>query len=415
MATAGTINIFVRAITGQFDKGIKGVHDKLRGMTKGFADIAGAVNIAQQAFGAASRAISTLTEEIKRLDEIGDAAERLSITADSLVKLGRAVELTGGQVDGFNKTLAILQRNLGDAASGQGGAQKAIDRLGLSAEKLASMGLSEAFEEIVDRISQLPTPAERASVAADLFGKSAANLSGLLTQGSSAIREATDEVDSFGAKLDEVRMKQIDAAQKSLERLDMAWSGLKANLAIDLAPAAADTADFVSRGLQGMQQMSLQERLIASLFGPAVILAHGNAIVNSAPKAPPPPPPLRVPLPRDTESEFVARFGGERVRRPLGPGGSSLPGFGVNPFTAELRRMIGVDAVSPQSMGVAGGAGAFEFGSLGAFQAIQASRREDESRKLMRQEVEESKKTNEKLDQIIEAGILALETADLQG
>lgn len=100
-----------------------------------------------------------------------------------------------------------------------------------------------------------------------------------------------------------------------------------------------------------------------------------------------------------------------------GAANPNLPGFGGNPFTAELRRMIGIEPFSPSASGATGGAGAMEFGSLGAYQAIQASKREDESRRLMRQELEESKKQTKLLERIEDALVAeeVLEPANLQG
>lgn len=428
MATAGQINIFVSAITKNFDKGVSNVHSKLRGLTKGFADINGALNIAQQAFGAATQVVSKLVDEIGRLDQIGDAAERLNITADSLVKLQRAAELTGGDVDGVAKSLAILQRTIGDASAGQSSSVAALDRLGLSAESLINLDLNTAFEMIVARISELPTPAERASVAADLFGKSASNLAGLMTEGVSAIHAATVEVDAFGASLDEVRMKQVDEAQKSIEKLTRLWSGLKAEMAIAAAPTIQEGADAGSSILRAFREgdLSIADTFkTLGSFGPVGLLAKlGQTQTNqqvadlqslqdaqlksleaNAPRV----------LPDSLESDLLDAFVAAQSLAPkiaLGPIAGA--GLQLGGSFAAFREAVGISAQSPEMRGPGSGAGALEFGSAGAFSAVQQSRREDESRRLMKQEVEESKKTNEKLDTIISTGLLAIETADLQ-
>ena len=404
-------------MTKNFDKGINNVHSKLQGLTKGFADIAGAVAVARQAFGAVAGVVSTLVDEIERLDKIGDTAERLDITADSLVKLERAAVLAGGEVATLDKSLAFLQKTLGKAAFGDKKANTALERLNIEVDEITKLGLDQAFGLILQRLGELPNAEERAAVGADLLGRASSNLTGLMKDSASAIQQASTEVDKFGANLDETRMKQIDAAQKSIERLEMSWSGLKANLAIGLAPAASSSADFVSKGLQGIRQMDQGELGIAWMFGPLGLLAHGNAVASrNAPAAQPPrPPALRMPAPRDTEADFIKMFAREKYRGKFGPMGGGMDFIGGPSNRAFLQRAIGIDPLSPAMRGGAsGGAGAFERGSLGAFQAIQQSRREDENNRLQKQEVEETKKINTNLEKILDAGGLLL-SLDLQG
>lgn len=421
MATAGVINVIVRAITKPFDDGINGVHKQLRGLTKGFADINGAVAVAQKAFSAVSGAISTLTDEISRLDEIGDTAERLNITADSLVKLQRAAQLTGGEVEGVAKSLAILQRTLGDAAMGNAGPVKALDKLGLSAKELIKLNLSDAFQKIVERISKLPTPAERASLAADLFGKSASNLTGLLTQGSSAIQEATKDIESFGAVLDETRLKSIDEAQKSMERLSMSWQSVKTEIALGAAPALSAGGEHVARGLAGLRkspELGWFDVLVATLGGPLGTLSVGNRAggQNAAipgpviPPQPPGTPPQALKVP--TFDSFIRSW-----LRPRESQGPTAPGGLANPFgaLAGLRGLVGGQFGSEaRTISQRGPVGALEFGSSAAFSAVQASQRQDEQAKLQKQEIEETKKTNKILERGFE-NALVLATLDLQG
>lgn len=419
MATAGTISIFVNAITKKFDDGISGVHKKLQGLTKGFADINGAFQLAESILGKVSTAVGILTDEIERLDAIGDTAERLNIAADSFVKLQRAAQLTGGEIEGVEKSLATLQRTLGDAALGGSGPAKALGILNLKASELIKLDLGEAFQKIVDRISKLPTPAERASVAADLFGRSAMNLTGLMTQGASAFAEATSEVEKFGARLDETRMKSVDEAQKAIERLQMSWGGLKSEAALTFAPGTADAADFTAEGLAGIRKMSAQEVIAAmALGGPLGLLMHGNTKLTD-PSGVPAMPGFHADAFRNQphfmagpnqSSLFDMRMATRRQNFNVPGGGPSTSDAWGDVFSV----MEFIQRREARSVTARGGVGAAEFGSLAAYQAVQASQRQDEALKLQRQELEEAKKTNKALDRVIENAIV-LSELDLQG
>lgn len=433
MAKAGSIDIFLNANTKGFDAGVSKARKGITGLVKGFADIHGALNVVQQGFAAAGKVVGAFADQVERLDEIGDTAERLSVTADSLVKLQRAAEITGGDVDGVAKSLAILQRNLGDAAGGQGGALKALQKLGLNAQELVKLDLDESFRRIVERISEIPTPAERASMAADLFGKSASNLTGLITQGSSAFAEAATDVKVYGAALDDVRMNSIDKTKKAMEQWEMASKGFWDELAMTSAPAMAE----LYKGATTMLLMA-KNNPMAAAKGVADPLGLWKAISAEVERqtnlrfTPAKLPESKAKL-LDPDERLVAEARAVRetsmaTRKywrqrnwtvagyeagnlardwdrmleegfvPSAPKGANAPAKFSNRFGIQD---IGIGGSGPRSIGgMSGGAGALEFGTAAAYSAIQQSQREDEMRKLQRQEVDESKKQTKVLEEM---------------
>lgn len=448
MAKAGSIDIFLNANTKGFDAGVSKARKGITGLVKGFADIHGALNVVQQGFAAAGKVVGAFADQVERLDEIGDTAERLSVTADSLVKLQRAAEITGGDVEGVAKSLAILQRNLGDAAGGQGGALKALQKLGLNAQELVKLDLDESFRRIVERISEIPTPAERASMAADLFGKSASNLTGLITQGSSAFAEAATDVKVYGAALDDVRMNSIDKTKKAMEQWEMASKGFWDELAMTSAPAMAE----LYKGATTMLLMAKNNPMAAAKgandplglwkaisaeverqtnlrFSPAKLpeskaklldpderlIAESQAVRAKARSV------LKYWQDRNWmvagyEAGNMAREWDRMLEEGFTPAslkGVNAPGQFANRFGIQD---IGIAGSGPRSIGgMSGGAGALEYGTAAAYSAISQSQREDEMRKLQRQEVDESKKQTKVLEemrgffrntvQLVEAGL----------
>lgn len=412
MATAGSINIFVNANTRNFDKGIEKVHKSLSGLTKGMADIAASVYLAQQAFGAARGAVDAFVQRIERLDEIADMSERLNISADAIQVFRRAAVIAGGDVESLNKSLAVFQRTLGDAAGGAKGPSGALDKLNLSAKELVNLKLDEAFKLVIARLEAMPTPTERAAVAADLFGKSSGMLAEFLEHGSSALQQASQDIEMFGAKLDG-NLDSINKAQNAVERLGLAWEGMWDKFTIGTSQRVMSTWDHLKSQIDTIRGWFT--------FSGGALPSPFRAGGSNEPIVPPTPPPPHQRFDAAGELPYMLSQWSGLLDSGLASGGmqgAANPGLnfmGGGSIRAFLQQAIGIDALgAPGLRGATGGAAALEFGSAGAFSAIQQSKREDEMRKLQKQEVEETKKINTNLEKILDAGSL-LFSLDLQG
>ena len=443
MPKAGEINIFLNAISSGFSTGLGKAQKELANFTKGFADINGAIRTVVDGLSMASAVAAYFGDQLQRLDDMADMSQRLNISSLSIQEFQRALQLTGGEVEGLSASLAILQRNIGKAAMGTGkGAAHAIEQLGLDAEKLANIGLDEAFRKIVAEISKLPTPAERAAIASELFGKSASNLTGLLSDQGQAMRKAGQEVRQYGIDVN-AAAKEIDAAVKARERSEMAKSKAESQYAIASAPYLEKFyggKEFLYAGLAEIEFGKMFSDPLAFLESYAFMFRRAEDRYQAS-RFDPARSVANIPPPVDNsqfnDPAFIERWLKEvdrdiyglprkqleydyfnfdqvwaSMRPRLGPAGSSA--FGRLGLPSQLANMIGLQAQQPSGM-FSGGAGAMEFGTAAAFSAIQQSQRQDESKRIMRQQLEEAKETNKNLKEIIDTGFLAIEVANLQG
>jgi len=69
-----------------------------------------------------------------KFDAIGDLADRVNTTAESVMRLGYVATLTGSSVDAANSSIEGLSRVAGEAALGIGRGAKIFETLGLSAK-----------------------------------------------------------------------------------------------------------------------------------------------------------------------------------------------------------------------------------------------------------------------------------------
>ncbi len=409
-------------MTKNFDDGIKRVHKNLLNSVKGFADINGAVSLAKDAFAIGAQVVSAFADEINKLDDLVDTAKRLDITADALQRFRRASELTSGSVEGIDKALSIFQRNIGDAGMGASGPNKALGILGLDAKSLQDAGLEKAFQMVLLKLEQIPDATKRAAVGADLFGKAAADLTDLMGNSSSAIAQATDDMNKFGVSLNG-RTEDIGKAKDAMDRLGMSWSSLKTETALTFAGPGANVASGAALSLSTARNTDwltmLVEGSLAGIVSPQMAAGIvrrelGKGFLNtmtpgasSAALTIPSLPPQALGQVSSLESDMldVFRMMGT-FRAALGPAAMSGGGF-VDPTALLAESSFSARTAS-------GGAGAIDFRSAEAFSALQRSRREDETLRLQKQEVEESKKQTQLMQDAFK-NLVKLDVAGLQG
>jgi lambda family phage tail tape measure protein len=236
----GTLTLDLIAKIG----GFTGPLDKAsRESQKRMAEISKAAKSAGSALGVgigagASIAAAALTAMVARqLDVIGDQADmavRLRTTTESLGTLTRAAELSGIGLEQLESAGQKLEVSLGKAAQGSKVQVQAFDRLGLSYESVAAMPLDERISTINEALAKNIPVAERAAVAATLFG--AKNAAAIQMLDSETLAEASRQVEIFGIKLSAVDSAKVEMAGDALSNFSLLADGIGKQLTVELAP-----------------------------------------------------------------------------------------------------------------------------------------------------------------------------------
>jgi hypothetical protein len=161
----------------------------LGGATKamgGLALSAGRVAASLAAAGTAA-AGAGFVAGIKNAADLGgtlaDLSARTGIAAGDLAKLGRAFEDNGVSADKIGGVINKLQKTITDFGNGSKTATKPFETLGIKFEDIAKLDPAAQFELIQSKIAAIQSPAERAAVAMQLFGKSGGELLTLFADG----------------------------------------------------------------------------------------------------------------------------------------------------------------------------------------------------------------------------------------
>lgn len=450
MATAGVINVFLNANTKNFDAGMAKARKTLtlfESAALKMTGVSSVLSVASQAFNVTAQAVGALADQVKRLDDIGDLSQRIGIDGNALQRIQHAIQLGGGDVEGFDKSLSTMRRNIGDFALGLGSAGKAFEKLNLTSEHLQKLGMEKAFQTVALRLHEIKDPTERASIATDLFGKSAENLMGVFEGGKSVFAQAALDVENFGSNLDDVRMNKIGKAADEMDKLKMQWQGLQDEMGLSFGPMLGNAMQGLNITARGFRQGDLGftdiNNGLQNPFSWYTSLVNArdaqsgrdNAFMSKAMKE-------IDTINWDALDAGLRKIDALDAGRSLARYGMAFPpGYAKddvlawrNPY-AQLRAPIGpslppnysaaLDASSlietltakMPELQFSRGTAALEYGTAEAFSALQASQRESEADRIQKQELQEAKKTNQRLEEVTKLlqNAPVLMTMDLQG
>jgi hypothetical protein len=237
--------------------------DKLGGAAAAFLSVA-----AIQQLGVAVR------DAANKLGDLKDASEVIGITTDALQELQYAAQLSGVSADVLQGSLQKLTKNLGDAAMGGTSAKKSLDELGLSGSELSTIPLDQALAKIADKLSAVENPAQRATLATDLFGKSGLAMVNMLADGSAGLEAMAAEAQSLGVVINrDVIYNAAEAADK-LDAMSMVVSANLTSALVNLMP-------FIISAAQGIA--SLADAVNEFLFaGTQRQVTSNNALAYAA-------------------------------------------------------------------------------------------------------------------------------------
>jgi hypothetical protein len=362
----GAIHVEASINSGKFVDGAKkikaaakdtevGVKKSFGGMQTAVGSSMGALKAGAAGFVAAlsvglfTRVIGNALKYAASLKTVSD---QLNVTTKDLQTLRYAAQQWGVSQQDLDNGLERLSVTLGKVAAGAKEPTRAIEAIGLSADKLKGKNTAEALKLIADRLSEIPDQAQRAAVETALFGEAGAKLDGLLRKGSGGINALAQAAEELGIVLSEEDIRKADETAKKLESLKTVLQARIAGVVAENADAILALADALSTvadwaikviGLMGRLSdavggFSNVLRGVAGGFNPAFLNpamfgGGGSGLSSSATVTLPPARPVGG---GRNIGKFLAGSGGGRKRTPRAPKDTSLRD--AFQFESEMRR-----------------------------------------------------------------------------
>jgi len=205
------------------------LQNKLRDSATKIAKWGAAATAAAAAGGSA-----LLRSGLQNADAQAKLAAQLNTTSKDLATTSRAFDMAGVSQEKLTSGTRALTNRLSQAVTGTGAAATAFDELGLSAEKLSSLPLSERIEAINNSLNTNADANQRAALAAQIYGEEA-GLAISKVDGDT-IQTAANQVERFNSALSEIDAAKVEAANDSMSQIGMATDGLTKQLAAEFAP-----------------------------------------------------------------------------------------------------------------------------------------------------------------------------------
>ena len=245
-------------------------------------------NVGQIGTAIAGAVAAPLAASTKIFARYGDSLDKMSIrtgiAVDALSELDFAASQTGTSLDDLAKATLRMNRRLGRITAGQGSSEqvKALEALGLSAQRLESLSPEQRLLAIADAMSKMADPAEAAGLAQRAFGQGVDAILPLLLQGRQGIEALRQEARDLGLNID-------PAEARAAAQLTDAWDklfkvGRRAAFAIGaaLAPRITDLTDRIRTALRiGLEWVKNNGEIIRTIaLVTAGVLAGGIALIG---------------------------------------------------------------------------------------------------------------------------------------
>jgi hypothetical protein len=229
------------AVLNGFKSAVTSTAGKIAGITTGLAGVAGAAGAGM-----------LVSQQMEAVDSAAKLADKLGMDIQQLRGLQYAAGLAGGSAESFSNALTKMNQNVGDAIAGTKTAQAAFNNLGINVQDAAKSGAGDLFKQVADKIKDLPTPAQRASAAMDIFGKSYTDIMTFIETGSADMDSMIDRFNMLSGSLDRVDAAKIEAANDRLSDMKIILEGVAAKIGVEVAPYIdAMINKFVDMGFTG--------------------------------------------------------------------------------------------------------------------------------------------------------------------
>lgn len=293
MASIGKVSAVFTASTSGLTAGVKSAQSSFRGLqssTKGLESSMRAlvaINATQLFASVASSALSGVRSLVSFgqaqadiVDNASKLAARLGMTYGEFAGLSLAADLAGVSMETVGAASQKAEIAFAKAAGGSKTAIAAFDTLGLSVDQLNGMSAADRFDAIASSIAALPTEAQRAAAAVQIFGKSGSQLLPLFAGGAEGIAAARAEAERLGLTLTNAQGQNVEAMNDSFTMVGKTIQGVVQQVTAFLAPAITAIANQFTKFVGDVGGATIGQRIGEGILeGAKFIAAVGDAVI----------------------------------------------------------------------------------------------------------------------------------------
>ena len=230
-----------------------GTFKKLGSVAKGTAGAVGGVGKAALgatvAVAAMGTAIAVLAKQsFDFADAIGKVATRTGLATSTVQAFQIAAIESGSTFEIANKSLEKFTRSVGDAQRGLKTQADIFRDLGVSITDANgdTKDMDTLLREVADGMSKLGSQSEKATAAANLFGRAGIQIVDVLDNGADAFDAYIQKAQAYGLILDEEGIRKSEKFNDTLALINRQFKVIKAVIAIAFLPIVQTLATNIS-------------------------------------------------------------------------------------------------------------------------------------------------------------------------
>jgi hypothetical protein len=208
-------------------RGVDKTAGVLRGIKSSIGSFAMSAGAALAGAFAVSKIIGGARELISSLDDVGDKAQQIGMSAENFQRLGFAFEQAGLSAEAAGNSMSFMKKNIAMKGDDK---QSIFKRMSMDAKALAAMAPEQQFVTIGKQIASMGSETDRTTALLEVFGKSGGDLAPMFRQGPKAFEEGLAGV-----------MGMVDvASNKNVEmagRMNDAFAAVSMQMKADFASA----------------------------------------------------------------------------------------------------------------------------------------------------------------------------------
>jgi hypothetical protein len=189
-----------------------------------------------------SRVTSLVSSVNSSVDTLNDFSARTGIGVEALQGYSLAAKLAGVDTEQFGAAVQRLAVNIGKATPGDA-LDKSLRAINLSVVELRALSPEDQFSAIGNAISQLPTAADRAAAAVEIFGKQGAALAPLFREGAASLEELQAKAERLGIIVSETQVNNVADMNDAFDLVRATIEGIVGQVIGNLAPAVTDVTN----------------------------------------------------------------------------------------------------------------------------------------------------------------------------
>ena len=211
--------------------------------------------------------------------EIRRAAIQIGATNSEVAGLATMFQSVGLETDDVTDAIVTLQEKAMDASNGMQTYVDAFKRLGVEYKDAQGnlIGGVELFYKVADALSKTENASLRAGRAVELLDDAGRKLLPMFEDGADGLRAYIKETEELGGAPSKEFFALTKGLSKQLDRLRIAFSALRAKLAVDVMPAIIRFVVILTKATVAIGELLKNTQLLKVLVG--VAAAIGLAFV----------------------------------------------------------------------------------------------------------------------------------------